>query len=68
LRAQEPDASIEIHVEPGMRLSSLKNQDSYSYEVAVLFLGGQDQQDLEAKYRRLRADLPLAFEPIDDPD
>jgi hypothetical protein len=68
LRAQEPDASIEIHVEPGMRLSSLKNQDSYSYEVAVLFLGGQDQQDLEAKYRRLRANLPLAFEPIDDPD
>jgi hypothetical protein len=68
LSAQEPDASIEIQVKPGMRLSSLKNQDSYSYEVAVLFLGGQDEQDLEAKYRRLRANLSLAFEPIDDTD
>ena len=68
LRAQEPDASFEILVEPGMRLSSLKNQDSYSYEVAVLFLGGEDEQDLEAKYQQLRERLPLEYEPIGDSD
>ena len=68
LRAQEPDASIEIAVDAGIRLSSLKNQDSYSYEVAVLFLGGEDERDLERKYRRLRDRLPLGFEPIDGSD
>ena len=68
VRAQEPDASIEILVEAGMRLSSLRCQDSYSYEVAVLFLGGDDEQDLEAKYYRLRKRLLLEFEPLADSD
>ena len=68
VREQEPDASIEILVEAGMRLSSLRYQDSYSYEVAVLFLGGEDEQDLEARYHRLRKRLLLEFEPLTDPD
>jgi biotin carboxylase len=65
LLADQPDAAIEILVEPGMRLSSLRNQESYSYEVAAVFLGGDDEQDLEARYRRLRERMPLTFEPAE---
>jgi len=65
LRDSEPDAAVQLLVEPGTRLSSLHDQDSYSYEVAVVFLGGDDTRDLEAKYERLRERLPLEFEPLD---
>jgi len=47
-----------------MRLSSLKDQDSYSYEVAVLFIGGESTADLEAKYRHIVESLPLEFSPL----
>ena len=40
-----PDSDIQLHVGPGLRLSDLKDQDSYSYEIAVLFMGASNQQD-----------------------
>ncbi|NIR32465.1 MAG: ATP-grasp domain-containing protein [Gammaproteobacteria bacterium] len=56
-----PEALIEIHVQPGIRLSELRNQDSYSYEVAVIFLGGNSRQELRQKYRQCIEMLPLRF-------
>jgi hypothetical protein len=52
LALQFPDVDIQVHVEPGMRLSELPNQDSYSYELATLFMGGPDEGELVDRYHR----------------
>jgi hypothetical protein len=52
-------------VKQGDRLSNLKDQDSYSYEVAVIFIGGETSEDLEAKYDHILNQLPLKLEPVD---
>lgn len=62
LEARYPGALIEIAVEEGMRLSDLKGQDSYSYEVAVVFMGGADTETLKNNYERFRQELPLEFD------
>jgi len=52
VEAAVPGTRIQVHPRLGQRLSELRDQDSYSYEVAVVFVGGRDEADLEAKYRR----------------
>jgi len=51
LKARFPEAELQVLVEPGMDLDTLQFQDSYSYEIGVIFLGGQNQADLLARYR-----------------
>ena len=51
LKARFPEAELHVLVEPGMDLDTLRFQDSYSYEIGVIFLGGQNQADLLARYR-----------------
>ncbi|UCE30289.1 MAG: ATP-grasp domain-containing protein, partial [Burkholderiales bacterium] len=62
LRARFPDTEIELHVAPGMRLSQLHVQDSYSYEVAVIYMGAPDQPTLLRNYARLVDAMNLVFE------
>lgn len=57
-----PGAEVLLHVEPGMRLSSLPDQDSYSYEIAVLFLGADNQQQLLVNYHMALDLLPFTIE------
>lgn len=61
LRRTFAGAEVELHVHEGMRLSQLGRQDSYSYEVAVLFLGADSQRELLADYRRAVDMLNFAF-------
>lgn len=56
-----PGARIQIHPRVGQRLTDLRNQDSYSFEVGTVFIGGADASDLEFKYQRCVDRLPLAF-------
>lgn len=65
LQARFPSAQLQLHVHEGMRLSDLKDQDSYSYEIAVLFLGGNSQQELLQKYARLQRLMPLELVPLE---
>jgi hypothetical protein len=58
-----PDVIVQIPVQEGMHLSQLHDQDSYSYEIAVLFMGADDHQSLLEKYRQCRDMLPLEFSP-----
>lgn len=51
LAEQYPDAHLEVLVRPGQRLSDLAAQDSYSYEVADLYLTAADGQALDQAYR-----------------
>ncbi|ATJ81879.1 acetyl-CoA carboxylase biotin carboxylase subunit family protein [Halomonas beimenensis] len=59
-----PSAQVQLHVHEGMRLSELADQDSYSYEIAVIFLGADSQKSLLQKYARLRRSIPLEMAPL----
>ncbi|HHP7241808.1 MAG TPA: acetyl-CoA carboxylase biotin carboxylase subunit family protein [Cyclobacteriaceae bacterium] len=47
-----PGLEIKIQVKDGMHLSDLQGQDSYSYELANIFIGGRDQMELVDKYHQ----------------
>ncbi|CAL9281594.1 acetyl-CoA carboxylase biotin carboxylase subunit family protein [Streptomyces sp. SudanB91_2054] len=57
-----PGVRIEVLPEPGQRLSDLSQQDSYSYELAHIFTGGDDEADLRRKYDQCVAALGLTFD------
>jgi hypothetical protein len=46
LKNKLPDAEVEMLVKEGTRLSRLENQDSYSFELMDIFLGGNSYPDL----------------------
>ncbi|WP_462324714.1 ATP-grasp domain-containing protein [Desulfoplanes sp.] len=62
LKRRFPEAQLLIQVRPGQILSSLREQDSYSYEFAVLYLGADSQEELVHKYREARSVLPFVIE------
>ena len=64
VEAEIPGVLIETLVREGTRLSRLPDQDSYSYEVAVIFVGGENHADVRAKYEQALNRLPLRFAPI----
>jgi hypothetical protein len=57
-----PCTKIQCGVREGMRLSELRDQDSYSFEVATVFVGANSQAELEAKFHACIDRLPLRFE------
>ncbi|MFJ8749250.1 acetyl-CoA carboxylase biotin carboxylase subunit family protein [Streptomyces sp. NPDC102441] len=57
-----PGVRIDVVPEEGQKLSSVSGQDSYSYEVAHIFTGGDDEEDLRAKFDRCVAALGLTFD------
>lgn len=61
LEAEFPGTRIQIEVTVGDRLSELRGNEVYSYEVAVIFMGGSSHEELEARYRALVNKLPLEF-------
>jgi hypothetical protein len=57
-----PEALVRIMVGEGTQLSHLAYQDSYSFEIAEVFLGADSQPELLDKYRAA-LELPFRFEP-----
>ncbi len=64
IRRELPGAEIELHVSEGTRLSELGYQDSYSYEIAAIHLGGHSEADLLGSYARCRKALEVGLEPV----
>lgn len=66
-RVQEafPGAIVELNVREGMRLSELLHQDSYSYELGVVFLGAANERQLRERFRLCESMLPFTLEPVD---
>lgn len=62
LEARFPGSDIQMHLRPGMRLGQIRHRDSYSYELATIFMGAQSHQALMADYRRCRAALGVVIE------
>jgi len=63
VQAQIPDTLIDVFIKPGMRLSELANQDSYSYEIADVLLGANSQEELLQKHQQCFEQLPFEFAP-----
>ena len=64
IRRIYPELTIQLHVEEGMRLADLKGQDSYSFEIADMFLGGDDEQQLHEKFREIMRNLDIRFSKV----
>jgi biotin carboxylase len=59
-----PDTSIHLHIKPGMNLDDLPDQDSYSYEIAVLFMGAANQRQLLENYSTALDLLPFEIQKL----
>ena len=59
-----PDLDLEILVEKEQQLSSMVYQDSYSYELAVIFLGSDSEEMLEDAYTMCVDCLPIHLKPL----
>ena len=59
-----PGTVIALQIDVGMRLSSLPEQDSYSFALAYVWMGADDDASLEANYARLAEQLHFEFEDI----
>lgn len=57
--------TIEIVPRQGQRLSDMTAQDSYSYELAKITIGADDETELRAKYERCVEELAFEFEEVD---
>ncbi|MFJ4832945.1 acetyl-CoA carboxylase biotin carboxylase subunit family protein [Streptomyces sp. NPDC088747] len=64
-----PGVRVDMIPDEGQRLSRMPEQDSYSFEVAHIFTGGDSEEELREKFDRCVAALHLAFDgvaPADD--
>lgn len=68
VRSEIPGTVVHPQVVPGMRLSDLLEQDSYSYAICHLFIGGEDQKELLDNYIRCQELLTFEVEPFEDMD
>ncbi|MFB8085643.1 acetyl-CoA carboxylase biotin carboxylase subunit family protein [Streptomyces sp. NPDC055992] len=57
-----PGVRIDIVPSEGQKLSTVPQQDSYSYEIAHIFTGADDEEGLRRKFDRCVAALGLAFD------
>ncbi|MET7933197.1 ATP-grasp domain-containing protein [Streptomyces sp. NPDC005322] len=57
-----PEVRIDVVPEEGQRLSDMEQQDSYSFELAHIFTGGDSENELREKYDRCVAALNLTFD------
>jgi len=58
-----PYTEVYIEAEEGMRLAELRDQDSYSYEIAIILLGADDHEQLMQRYARCQQILSFEFAP-----
>jgi len=47
-----PDTIVRIMAEPGQRLSDMMDQDSYSYTLALLWIGASSPRQLQRRYEQ----------------
>ncbi|MFW5682293.1 MAG: ATP-grasp domain-containing protein [Phycisphaeraceae bacterium] len=62
LQRRQPLTRVKLEVQRGDDLADLRNQDSYSYELASLYIGGRDRQDVLDKYDEAMTALQFVIE------
>lgn len=68
IEREVPGTMVDITATQGRRLSELPSQDSYSYELAALYIGARDEAELEEKYQRCVEMLPFDFDEDESED
>ncbi|MGI8829032.1 MAG: hypothetical protein ACR2I5_04560 [Candidatus Limnocylindria bacterium] len=61
-----PGTIVIPQVREGMRLSTLPEQDSYSYALAYIYMGARNQSSLLRNYERVVRSLPFRFTDIEE--
>lgn len=64
IEAIVPATTIDLVAHTGDRLSELHEQDSYSYELADVYIGAADEDELTAKFDQVMAALPYEIDDI----
>ncbi len=64
IQREVPGTSILLRVDEGMRLSEVSDQDSYSYELAWIWIGGRSREDLTEKHRAVTERLDIRSDPL----
>ena len=64
VQATFPGSRVKINVRPGDRLSELREQDSYSYDLGWVYLGGPSQRALRQAFDRARELLPFRIRAV----
>ncbi|MBS9403964.1 ATP-grasp domain-containing protein [Halomonas sp. TRM85114] len=59
-----PGTLVYLNVREGMRLSELFHQDSFSWELGVLFTGAESREALKDRIEQCRRMLPFEIEPL----
>ncbi|WP_033328508.1 ATP-grasp domain-containing protein [Streptomyces yerevanensis] len=67
IERETPGVRVDVVPEEGTRLSELPQQDSYSYELAHIFTGGANEEELREKYDHCVAALGLVFDEVEVP-
>ena len=57
-----PGVTVDVITDEGDRLSELVDQDSYSYKIANIYVGADDEAELIDKYERCAAALPFEID------
>lgn len=63
-----PGTTIHLLVQPGMHLTDLQDQDSYSFEIAEIYMGAQDEHELELNYQKCLEELGFDFAHVKSPE
>lgn len=66
LKQKYSDLAIKINVKEGMNLDDMHGQDSYSFELANIFLGGRNQEELLEKYRDVVENLSFNIDYVEE--
>ena len=62
LQRRQPLTRVKLEVKRGDHLADLQNQDSYSYELASLYIGGRDRRDVLDKHDEAMTALQFEVE------
>ena len=60
-----PGTTIELAAHAGDRLSELRRQDSYSYQLASVHIGAADEAELTARFEQVVAALPFEIDDVE---
>lgn len=59
---QFPDTLVQVPVRAGQRLAALPDQDSYSYCLALVYLGAANREQLIERYQQIVEALPFEID------
>jgi hypothetical protein len=62
VQREVPGTTVDVIVGEGDRLSELPDQDSYSYKIANIYIGGDDDDQVRQRYERCAELLTFEFD------